>query len=175
MRYETNYLQHHGVNGMKWGIRNYQNKDGTLTEAGKRRYDRDIQDNLSKKKDNRIDTSKPNPRRWVSEDLKRTKATTDATSRMVKEASKIEQQTRSTKKNTPSKKDLSSMTDKELRDSVNRAMLERQYAALYAEQHPVAQSKGRAYAKEALEITGTVLGITGSALSLAIAINELKN
>ena len=32
-----NYLQHWGVKGMKWGVRRYQNKDGTLTEAGKRR------------------------------------------------------------------------------------------------------------------------------------------
>lgn len=32
-----NYLQHHGILGMKWGVRRYQNEDGTLTEAGKRR------------------------------------------------------------------------------------------------------------------------------------------
>lgn len=31
-------LEHHGVKGMKWGIRRYQNADGTLTAAGKTRY-----------------------------------------------------------------------------------------------------------------------------------------
>lgn len=31
-------LEHYGVLGMKWGIRRYQNKDGTLTAAGKKRY-----------------------------------------------------------------------------------------------------------------------------------------
>lgn len=31
-------LRHHGVKGMRWGIRRYQNKDGSLTPAGKKRY-----------------------------------------------------------------------------------------------------------------------------------------
>ena len=33
-----NELTHHGILGMKWGIRRYQNKDGTLTAEGKQRY-----------------------------------------------------------------------------------------------------------------------------------------
>ena len=35
--YETNYLAHHGILGMKWGVRRYQNKDGSLTSEGRRR------------------------------------------------------------------------------------------------------------------------------------------
>ncbi len=35
------YLIHHGVKGQRWGIRRYQNEDGTLTEAGKARYNPD--------------------------------------------------------------------------------------------------------------------------------------
>ena len=31
-------LYHHGIKGMKWGVRRYQKKDGTLTSAGKKRY-----------------------------------------------------------------------------------------------------------------------------------------
>lgn len=37
----NNELQHHGILGMKWGVRRYQNEDGTWTEAGKKRYDDD--------------------------------------------------------------------------------------------------------------------------------------
>lgn len=36
-----NELYHHGIKGMKWGVRRYQNEDGSLTAAGKKRYDDD--------------------------------------------------------------------------------------------------------------------------------------
>ena len=32
------YLKHHGIKGMRWGIRRYQNPDGTLTDEGRQRY-----------------------------------------------------------------------------------------------------------------------------------------
>ena len=35
---ETEMLEHHGILGMKWGIRRYQNPDGSLTELGKKHY-----------------------------------------------------------------------------------------------------------------------------------------
>lgn len=34
----SDYLAHHGIKGMKWGVRRFQNPDGTRTEAGERRY-----------------------------------------------------------------------------------------------------------------------------------------
>ena len=43
---DDDYISHHGILGMKWGIRRYQNKDGSLTDEGRKRlgldrYDRD--------------------------------------------------------------------------------------------------------------------------------------
>lgn len=35
---ERSELKHWGIKGMKWGVRRYQNKDGSLTPAGKKRY-----------------------------------------------------------------------------------------------------------------------------------------
>lgn len=36
--YGSEYLMHHGIKGQRWGIRRFQNEDGTLTKEGKARY-----------------------------------------------------------------------------------------------------------------------------------------
>ena len=36
----SNELTHHGILGMHWGVRRYQNKDGSLTAAGRKRVDK---------------------------------------------------------------------------------------------------------------------------------------
>ena len=43
-----NYLAHYGILGMKWGIRRYQNKDGSLTPAGKKRYAKELYSEMQK-------------------------------------------------------------------------------------------------------------------------------
>ena len=35
---DSKELQHHGIKGQKWGVRRYQNEDGSLTKAGMARY-----------------------------------------------------------------------------------------------------------------------------------------
>lgn len=46
---EYNELYHHGVKGMKWGVRRFQKKDGSLTPAGKKRYDDDTPEDAAAK------------------------------------------------------------------------------------------------------------------------------
>lgn len=46
----SDYLVHHGIKGQKWGVRRYQNSDGSLTQLGKRRLvgDKDIKKDFDK-------------------------------------------------------------------------------------------------------------------------------
>lgn len=166
-------LYHHGIKGQKWGIRRYQNSDGTLTNAGKKRYERDVAENNMKKKENRaILKEGGDPDRWVREDLERSKKVLDANAGLVKEFMKVEEMT--APRPTTKKLDLSKMSDKELRDRINRQLLEQQYNKLFADTSSSEVSKGRAILKGTLDVAGSVLAITGSAVSIAIAVKELK-
>lgn len=162
---ENNYLQHHGVKGMRWGVRRYQNKDGTLTEAGKRRAARDMSELSNTKKKQ----YQPNSDKWVKEDLSRSRKLVDETATLSNKLKTANDQ--NLKKQPRTKMDLSEMTDKELRDQINRALLEKQYNDIF---NPPTVSAGRQFAGDILENAGTVLAVTSSALGIALAIKELR-
>lgn len=52
-----NFLAHHGILGQKWGIRRFQNKDGSLTTAGKKRYPSKPEIVNSKSKTHEVDSA----------------------------------------------------------------------------------------------------------------------
>lgn len=170
--YYNDQIWHWGVKGMKWGVRRYQNADGSLTDAGKRRYSTDVAANAKKKKDNRLpEESLNDPNRWVKEDQERTKRVVDSGSQMASNLKTLNDKSMRIQARRAPKMDLSKMTDQEMRERINRAMLEKQYDDMF---NPKKVYSGREAVSDTLEIAGSVLTITSSALGIALAIKELK-
>ena len=138
-------LKHYGIKGMKWGVRRFQNSDGSLTADGKKRYSGDNLKDIQKQ---------VNQGKNVDDGVKKTKA---------KAAEK-----RTEKK---IKDDLSQMSDKELRDIVNRLNMEERYMQVMKSRDV---QVGKSKADKILDYAGTALTIGSSALSIMIAIKELQ-
>lgn len=170
--YYNNQIWHWGVKGMKWGVRRYQNADGSLTDAGKRRYSNDVAANAKKKKDNRLpEEGLSDPNRWVKEDRERTKRVVDSGNQMAGNLKMLNDKSMRIQARRTPKMDLSKMTEQEMREQINRAMLEKQYDDMF---NPKKVYSGREAVSDTLEIAGSVLAITSSALGIALAIKELK-
>ena len=151
---------------MKWGVRRYQNKDGSLTEAGKRRREQDLRNMKPSKRKDYVE----NPDKWVTDDMYRTKKVTESTKQMSTDLQNLNKTNRKYGK-TYKKMDLSNRTDKELRDEINRKFLEKQYQELFAE--PTKAEKGRQRAEKILEYSNVILGIGATSLGIALSIREL--
>ena len=165
-------LYHHGIKGMRWGVRRYQNEDGSLTEAGKKRYAKDILQNNRKKRKDRLDEDALNdPKRWVREDLERKQQFVNTSASLVRQMQHMERESRTAP--TKVRMDLSNMTEQEMRQRINRELTERQYNDLFGTK-PETVDKGREYLAKTLEVAGGVLAVSSSALSIALAIKQLK-
>ena len=108
----TDTLAHFGIRGMKWGVRRFENADGTLTEAGKKRYKSEKDKHDSNIQKNRMSN---------------TKQLVDSGAQLSRNAMELE---RSIPKK-GNRMDLSKMSDKEMRERINREFLERQYNDLF--------------------------------------------
>lgn len=126
---ENNYLEHYGILGMKWGIRRYRNKDGTLTNAGKKRAakleaERRFLDDAKSKNSS---VSKSSSTQETSKKSKDVSEMTDE--ELNKTINRI--------RNENTYKELTeSKPNQALRTAKERLELERDYKRLYNELHP---------------------------------------
>ena len=166
-------LYHAGIKGMKWGVRRYQNPDGTLTPEGEKRYAKNQQKSAKKAAavlGNEIKNfAKGKDPNAESQTLAKAKVVVDATSNAVKTAKDINKEFGSARKNP--RMDLSKMSDQEMRTKINRELLERQYNDVF---NPPRVSRGQQIVGKTLEVAGGVLAAGASALGIALAIKQLR-
>ena len=138
-------LEHHGIKGQKWGVRRYQNSDGSLTSAGRRRYSSDA---LGSARDAQ-------------------NAASSAAGRLSSAANRSATAARDQAK---AKIDLKNVSDDDLRKMINRLNMERQYKEMSTE----TIGTGRKALSNILSTTGDILAVGASAASFLAAVAKLK-
>ena len=133
-------LMHYGRKGQKWGVRLFQNKDGSLTLAGRIRYGK-----------NGPPTRKSG-KELLKENTANMKKTRNSASPAVRDksirfAAKTISKSTETGKRAAQQKSVSEMSDQELRAAIDRRRLEIEYARL----NPQQVSRGRKFANAAMK------------------------
>ena len=149
---KNNVLGHSGIKGQKWGIRRFQNEDGSLTEEGKKRY------------------GNPETYRAVAKEVSSLEEATKGASSAVNTAASIINTQRGSK---AIRKDYSNLSDKELQEKINRLNLERAYGDLSGDTKYV--KTGKEKAREILQTAGATLAIAYTAIGIYSQLRGFKD
>lgn len=141
-------LQHHGIKGQKWGVRRFQNADGSLTAEGKKRYSvNDYQQAIDK---------------------------TKTAGKIVNEAKTLNNTIK--KVNDPAaerriRKSVSEMSDIELQKRVQRLNMEDNYTRMML--HRENLERGRTFVDKALDVSAIAVQGTVASLTIALLVKQL--
>ncbi len=149
---KNNVLGHSGIKGQKWGIRRYQNEDGSLTEEGKKRY------------------GTPETYRAVAKEASSLEEATKGASSAASTAASIINTQRGSQ---AIRKDYSGLTDQELQRRVNRLNLERAYGDLSGDTKYV--KTGKEKAREILQTVGATLAVASTAVAIYSQLHGFKD
>lgn len=196
-------LSHAGIKGMRWGIRRYQNEDGSLTDLGKKRYsgakrgvmddarstayDKAVKTHLAKNPGD-VAGAKAAGRQASKDATATTKVDQDkpikkmvdddlnATNTILRETANVSGATSNAVKNirvNVKRLDLSKMTDAEMRQQITREQLESQYDSMFNARRHRIENGKQAVAGIIAGI-GTAAVVAHSALEIALAIKKIK-
>ena len=144
----SNELQHHGIKGQKWGVRRFQNTDGSLTAEGKKRYSvSDYQQAIDK---------------------------TKTAGEIVNEAKTLNNTVK--KVNDPAaerriRKSAAEMSDIELQKRVQRLNMEDNYTRMML--HRENLERGRTFVDKALDVSAIAVQGTVASLTIALLVKQL--
>ena len=162
----NNEIKHYGIKGQKWGRRRYQNPDGSLTAAGRKRYG--TKENFESRYDEDVKNGIKAGKKLVdgSKDLTRAVKEYEGV-RNIKKQKKINKALENA-----AREKARSMSDQELRDAVNRLNMEENYTRVIQnrERIDVGESKASKYMDRSMD----ALTLVSATLSVALAIKELK-
>lgn len=160
-------LEHHGIKGMKWGVRRYQNEDGSLTEKGKKRYA------LKGYEEDSYNSNKTKAGKIYD---KITDAHKYGGAALYGAASKKERDARAEKYvkehglAVEPKKSVKDMSDAELRTRLNRLQMEKQYNQLTNSD----TNKGKKFVSDAMKVATGVATVSTTALTIYNNYGKIK-
>ena len=169
MEYELVRLAHSGVKGMKWGVRRYQNKDGTLTAAGKKRYNK----TLAKVRE---EEKKLKNQQATKAKIDRLNARVDALNQKKgmsgeKSKTKTTAEIQSEQSDNTRRRRIKKMSDSELTARIERLTLEENCKKL----EKSTTSRGKSFILDVLETSGKNIATQATTHAMGLVANELAN